>query len=252
MNSTPKYFGIIPTRYQSSRFPGKPLAEILGKPMFWHVYNRASKCEMLEKVVLATDDDRIYAAAQKLDVPVLMTASTHTCGTERVLEAAQKLNVPDDGVVINIQGDEPALKPQMLSELLAPFASPDVQVATLAHDISYEEAQNPDQVKVVVTKDDKAIYFSRFPIPFTREGKEASSYLGHIGIFAFRMETLTKFVSLETGYLESREKLEQLRLLENGFSIAVVKTGYKCFGVDRPEDLEVAIRILSEETADSI
>ncbi len=252
MNNKTKCYGIIPTRYQSSRFPGKPLVDILGKPMFWHVYNRASQCDLLEKVVLATDDDRIFEAAEKLNVPVLMTATTHKCGTERVLEAAQMLDVPEDGVVVNIQGDEPALKPQMLSDLLMPFSSPDIQVTTLAHDITYEEAQSPDQVKVVVGNDNNAIYFSRFPIPFTREGKESATYLGHIGIFAFRMETLTKFVSLETAHLESREKLEQLRLLENGFKIVVLQTDHKCFGVDRPEDLDIAIKILLEENSNNV
>ena len=252
MSDTPRYYGIIPIRYQSSRFPGKPLADILGKPMLWHVYTRASQCDLLEKVVLATDDDRIYTVAEELGIPILMTAATHKCGTERVLEAALKLDIPEDGVVINIQGDEPALKPAMLSELLVPFASPDVQVATLAHDISYEEAQNPDQVKVVVRNDNTALYFSRYPIPFTRGGNETEKYLGHVGIFAFRMETLKKFVALQATPLERREKLEQLRLLENGFPITIVKTEHKCFGVDRPEDLEVVLKILSAENVDNV
>ena len=121
MNFPPCY-GIIPVRYHSSRFPGKPLTPILGKPMFWHVYHQAVKCESLTKTVLATDDDRIFKAAADFDIPILMTSDKHTCGTERVLEAATLLNAEDDAVILNIQGDEPALEPAMLTELSAPFA----------------------------------------------------------------------------------------------------------------------------------
>ena len=143
MNSLSPCYGIIPTRYASSRFEGKPLALILGKPMIQHVYTRARQCPQLQHVVLATDDERIFSVAESLAIPVLMTSSHHTCGTERVLEAARLLSVPDDGVVINIQGDEPALEPEMLTALIAPFCSPEVQVTTLARQISAEEAQDP-------------------------------------------------------------------------------------------------------------
>lgn len=239
-------YGIIPTRYASSRFEGKPLADILGKPMIWHVYTRASQCPYLEKVVLATDDDRIYSAAQSYDIPVLMTRADHTCGTERVLEAALLLNIPDDGVVLNIQGDEPALEPEMLSQLISPFQSPEVQVTTLAHEISEQEARNPDQVKVVVGKNQKALYFSRSLIPYPRDGINDGFY-GHIGLYAFRKKTLEQFVALEKGILEKKEKLEQLRLLENDFPIHVVCTTHKGYGVDRPEDIAIVEEILRDK-----
>lgn len=246
MTALPKCYGIIPTRYASSRFKGKPLALILGKPMIWHVYARAKLCTELQEVVLATDDERIFTAAQKLAIPVLMTSSDHSCGTERVLEAAQLLKVPADGVILNIQGDEPALEPEMLSELLNPFADPAVQVTTLAHIITAEQAQDPDQVKVVLAADNKALYFSRSAIPYPRDGKDGP-YFGHIGLYGFRMKTLEEFVGLEKGSLEQREKLEQLRLLENGFPIQVVQTSHKGYGVDRPEDIAVVEEILKRK-----
>ncbi len=185
MRNLPKCYGIIPTRYASSRFNGKPLAEILGKPMFWHVHNRASQCPLLEKVVLATDDERIFKAAEALDIPVLMTGAEHTCGTERVLEAARLLEIPEGSVIVNIQGDEPTLEPDMLTELVMPFQSDAIQVTTLAHAITAEQAQGPDQVKVVMALDDSAIYFSRSAIPYARDGKNGN-YYGHMGIYAFR------------------------------------------------------------------
>ncbi len=243
MTDLPKCYGIIPTRYASSRFKGKPLATILGKPMIWHVYTRARQCTELEQVVLATDDDRIFTAAQELDIPALMTSTEHSCGTERVLEAAQILQVPNNGVILNIQGDEPALEPEMLSELLSPFTDPAVQVTTLAHEISSDQAQDPDLVKVVLAHSNKALYFSRSAIPYPRDGK-TGPYLGHIGLYGFRMKTLEEFVGLEKGALEQREKLEQLRLLENGFSIDVVKTSHNGYGVDRPEDIGIVERII--------
>jgi 3-deoxy-manno-octulosonate cytidylyltransferase (CMP-KDO synthetase) len=248
MSTQPRFIGVIPARFESSRFPGKPLAEILGKPMFWHVYQRASQCSNISEVVLATDDQRIYDTAQALNVPVLMTADTHRCGTERVLEAAGRLKAEENSVIVNIQGDEPALKPQMLEELLAPFDDPGVQVATLAHEISYDEALSPDKVKVVVNLKNHALYFSRHAIPFTRQEQGDTTYFGHIGIFAFRMKTLKTFVELPASPLEQREKLEQLRLLENGIEIKVVQTGFSCHGVDRPEDIKIAEQMLREES----
>ena len=246
MKKMPKCYGIIPTRYESSRFPGKSLAEILGKPMFWHVYDRACKCPLMEQVILATDDDRIFSAAKKMDVPVVMTSTSHLCGTDRVLEAARILKVPEDSVVVNIQGDEPALVPEMLSELVAPFESPDVQVTTLAHEITTEEAQNADNVKVVFSRNHQALYFSRFPIPYNRVGG-TGEYYGHIGLYAFKMSTLERFVSLPApSKLEYREKLEQLRLLENSIPIHIALTNHSSHGVDRPEDIEIVVEILKK------
>lgn len=243
----PDCYGIIPARYASSRFEGKPLAKILGKPMIWHVYTRASQCPLLKKVVLATDDKQIFNVAENLDIPVLMTSSSHTCGTERVLEAAQILKIPADGVVVNIQGDEPALAPEMLTELVNPFRDPEIQVTTLAHKIAGETARDPDQVKVVLAGDSRALYFSRAAIPYPRDEKD-EGYYGHIGLYAFRMEIMEQFVKLDKGVLEKKEKLEQLRLLENGFAIQVVITEHKGFGVDRPGDIAIVEQILRKQS----
>ncbi len=243
MNHLPKCYGIIPARYKSTRFPGKPLADILGKPMFWHVFNRARLCPELTRVVLATDDERIFSAAEKLDVPVVLTKVDHESGTDRVLEAAEFLKISQDAVVVNIQGDEPALNPSVISEMIVPFKNPDVLVTTPVRKITNEEAQNPDIVKVVFTLNQKALYFSRSPIPCSREHRESEFY-GHIGLYAFRMNVLRHFVALEPGRLEKTEKLEQLRLLENDIPVHVMVTKHKSIGVDRPEDIEKVSKIL--------
>ena len=243
MTALPKCFGIIPARYQSTRFPGKALADINGKPMIWHVYTQAAKCNDLSSVVLATDDERIRSEADKWEIPVVMTRTDHHSGTDRVLEAAAKISVPADAVVVNIQGDEPALDPAMIAELLRPFSKQDAQAATLAREINTAEAANPDIVKVVFNGDGRALYFSRSLIPHHRSLRE-HRYYGHIGIYAFRMTTLKKFVTLRPSRLEITEKLEQLRLLENNFPIHIVLTKHQSIGVDRPEDIETVSRII--------
>ena len=245
MTNLPKCYGIIPARYGSTRFPGKPLAEILGKPMFWHVFKRADRCPQLSKTILATDDNRIISAAKNLNVPVIKTRDDHLSGTDRVLEAAELLNVPEDAVVVNIQGDEPTLEPDMLTELIRPFISSDVQVTTLARKIDTKEAKNPDRVKVVFSKSGGALYFSRALIPYYHSEQRREFY-GHIGLYAFRMNILRQFVELGPSGLEITEKLEQLRLLENEIPVHVVITEYQSVGVDRPEDLKIVSRILGK------
>jgi 3-deoxy-manno-octulosonate cytidylyltransferase (CMP-KDO synthetase) len=214
--------------------------------MFWHVFNRASQCPELTRVVLATDDDRIFSAAEKLDVPVVMTREDHESGTDRVIEAAEFLKVSKDAVVINIQGDEPALKPSIISELIVPFINPDVLVTTPIRKITSEEAENPDIVKVVFTLNGKALYFSRSPIP-CQMGNQRSELYGHIGLYAFRMNALRRFVALPPGHLERTEKLEQLRLLENEIPVHVLVTKHRSIGVDRPDDIEKVSKILKKE-----
>ncbi|WP_035041407.1 3-deoxy-manno-octulosonate cytidylyltransferase [Desulfovibrio sp. X2] len=241
----PPCYGIIPARYASTRFPGKPLVEILGKPMFWHVWARASRCPELRTVVLATDDERIEAAAKKHGVPVVMTRSDHVSGTDRVNEAAALLGVEEEAVVVNIQGDEPALDPAMLSHLVAPFADEAVRAATLAHAIDAERAAVPDQVKVVFTVRRDALYFSRAAVPHPRNA-DGAGFFGHIGMYAFRRSTLARFTTLPQGELEKRESLEQLRLLENDIPIRVVLVETGTRGVDRPEDLAAVTALLSE------
>jgi len=245
MTNLPKCYGIIPARYGSTRFPGKPLAEILGKPMFWHVFKRASRCPQLSKTVLATDDNRIILAAKHLNVPVIKTRDDHLSGTDRVLEAAELLNVPENAVVINIQGDEPTLDPELLTDLIRPFISSDVLVTTPARKIDAKEAENPDRVKLVFSKNGRALYFSRSPIPYYHREQRGEFY-GHIGLYAFRMNILRQFVKFGPSDLEITEKLEQLRLLENNIPVHVVITGYQSVGVDRPEDLEIVSRILAK------
>lgn len=246
MSSMPRCHGFVPARYASSRFPGKPLAEILGKPMFWHVCTRAMQCPELESVYLATDDERIFQAAKDLDIPVIMTAPNHPSGTDRIHEAACALGLGGSDVVVNIQGDEPALAPGMLSQLLAPFTDAEVQATTLAHQISHERAQISDQVKVIWTNRGDALYFSRSVIPHGT--KKDQPIWGHIGMYAYRFATLERFTSLAPGRLEQCERLEQLRLLENGIPIRVVPTEYITRGVDRPSDIE-AVQALMTESA---
>lgn len=172
-----------------------------------------------------------------------MTAAEHPSGTDRVIEAASRLDIPENAVVVNIQGDEPLLAPEMLNELVAPFASPHVRITTLARRLSSDEADNPHRVKVVTADGGRALYFSRSKIPYYR-GNTGRSYLGHIGLYAFRMEALRAFERLRPGRLEVIESLEQLRLLENGLDIHVVVTDHDSIGVDTPEDLEKAARIM--------
>jgi len=245
MKEVPVCYGIIPARYDSSRFPGKPLADICGKPMLWHVYNQACKCSSFKKNILATDDERIFSVAESYDIPVVMTKKDHPSGSDRVLEAAELCDIPDNAVVVNIQGDEPLIDPAMLLELVKPFENADIDVTTLGHIINCDDAQNPNRVKIALSNSGRALYFSRSIIPFPRDNAE-TDYYGHIGLYAFRMTALRKFVSMDTGKLENTEKLEQLRLLENDIPIQVVLTEHKSIGVDTPEDLETVISILKE------
>ena len=251
MNTSIPCYGIIPARYDSSRFPGKPLADIWGRPMFWHVYAHAKRASVLKNIVLATDDERIAEAALEWEIPCVMTRRDHASGTDRVFEAASKLGVEPHAVIVNIQGDEPALDPAVIEQLVRPFLDGTVQVSTLATPISPERAASPNQVKVVTAANGDALYFSRSRIPFDREGGDGE-ILGHIGLYAFRMGALERFVSLPQSPLEKREKLEQLRFLENGVPIRVVRVeGYEAHGVDTPEDLETIRELLAEHTCTS-
>ena len=247
MNTPPVCHAIIPARYASTRFPGKPLAMILGRPMIWHVYTRAMACPSLASVTLATDDERILDACAELNIPALQTSSAHPSGTDRVLEAARALDLPPDAVVVNVQGDEPALRPEMLTQLTDAFEDPAVQVATLAKEVPAAMVRDPNRAKVVTDAAGNALYFSRAPIPFDRDLEPGCAVpaLVHIGLYAFRVRALELFASLPLGRLEDREKLEQLRLLENGIPIRVMMTQHDSVAVDHPEDIakaEAAIR----------
>ncbi len=240
-----EFWGIIPARYQSTRFPGKPLATILGKPMYQWVYEQACRCGQLERVVLATDSDAIAAHARDHDVPVVMTRNDHPSGTDRVREAADKMDIPESAVIINIQGDEPALHPEMLSELIRPFSDPMVQVTTLIRREDRRSDNDPHQVKVVVDNAANALYFSRAAIPMDFDGRETNWYR-HIGLYAYRLPALRKFVLLGTGTLERIEKLEQLRLLENGIPIRTVTTRHRSQGVDHPADVATVEQLIRQ------
>jgi 3-deoxy-manno-octulosonate cytidylyltransferase (CMP-KDO synthetase) len=217
--------------------------------MFWHVYQRACQCPDLERVVLATDSRRIAEAAHAHGVPCIMTRADHPSGTDRVLEAAETLALPEDAVVVNIQGDEPALHPEMLTELARPFQDEAVQVATLISPMQPDQCADRDQVKVVVDNLGNALYFSRAVIPHARDARPAA-YYRHIGLYAFRMAVLRRFLALGPGRLEQTEKLEQLRLLENGIPIRTVLTRHRSLGVDRPEDIDIVARWLTSPDKD--
>lgn len=231
------FIGVIPARYASTRFPGKPLALIHGKPMIQWVYERASLAH-LQKVVVATDDQRIFDATKAFGGEVVMTASTHQSGTERCAEVAEVLHLNEEDVVINIQGDEPYIHPESIQLLVEMFDSPQVQIATLAKEfLPEEDPLNPNMVKVVRSSSNRALLFSRSPIPYYRNNEVEQQYLKHIGIYAYRYPVLEKIVHLPVSHLENAEKLEQLRWLENDFPIFVSLCHFESIAIDTPEDL---------------
>jgi 3-deoxy-manno-octulosonate cytidylyltransferase (CMP-KDO synthetase) len=232
--------GLIPARYGSSRFPGIPLALLHEMPMIQHVYERAIQSEVLEEVVVATDDERIKDCVEGFGGRALMTSPNHSCGTERLAEAANLLRLSPEDIVVNIQGDQPFIVPDVIQELVRPLLlRPELPMATVATTLTREEElTDPNRVKVVLNREGLALYFSRAPIPYHRAPGEKPLYLRHIGIYAYRRAFLETFVRLAPGALEQAEKLEQLRALEHGYPIAVSITKYDCPEVDTPEDLE--------------
>ncbi|WP_167605115.1 3-deoxy-manno-octulosonate cytidylyltransferase [Maribellus sediminis] len=243
-----KFAGIIPARYQSTRFPGKPLAMIKNKPMIQWVYENASKA--LGQVWVATDDKRIFEAVRAFGGNVVETLPTHQSGTDRCAEAARIVAKDTDfDVVINIQGDEPFIKPEQIEVLKSCFQDETVDVATLVKKIETEEELfNPNRPKVVMDAKRNALYFSRSPIPFMRGEQEANwhvkhNFWAHIGLYAFRAEVLQQLTKLEQTPLELAESLEQLRWLENGYKIKTAETSFRTIGIDTPEDLEAALQL---------
>ena len=241
-----KFIGIIPARYASTRFPGKPLVEICGKTVIRRVYEQARKA--LETVVVATDDDRIYDAVEAFGGNVVMTRPDHKCGTDRCLEAYLAITTPTwreqndtDTVVINIQGDEPFIQPEQIEALMACFDHPDTQIATLVRPFTDKDTQadleNPNTPKV---QWDKATGIAQM---FSRKVIACAdgSHYRHIGIYAFRADVLQQITKLSQSPLEIEERLEQLRWLENGYPIHVGVTNIQTIGIDTPQDLEKAI-----------
>lgn len=234
-----KIIAAIPARYNSTRFPGKLLAELKGKPVLQHTYENVLNTGLFAHVVVATDDERIRKVAAGFPANAVMTRDDHASGTDRIAEVCRDI---DFDIVINVQGDEPFIGREPLRKLIQAFAEPQVQVASLMCRFE-KDFTNPNIVKVVCDKNNFALYFSRSPIPFDRDKSGTALYWQHIGVYAFRREALFTFVKLPRSRLEETEKLEQLRLLENGIRIQMVETDYKGFGIDTPEDLERARKL---------
>ena len=239
-----RFVGIIPARFASTRFPGKPLVDIGGKSMIQRVYEQVSK--VLADVYVATDDQRIFDAVLAFGGKAIMTSDQHKSGTDRCYEAYSKLSGNFD-VVINVQGDEPFIQPEQIETLKDCFKSTETEIATLAKRFTekdgFEALNNPNSPKLVVNKSDEAMYFSRSIIPFRRGAETAdwillNTYLKHVGIYAYRADVLRQLTQLEQSPLEISESLEQLRWLENGFRIKVGYTDVETVGIDTPEDLE--------------
>jgi 3-deoxy-manno-octulosonate cytidylyltransferase (CMP-KDO synthetase) len=236
----PSTIVVIPARYESTRFPGKPLALIAGRPMIEHVYRRASGARGVLRVLVATDDERIFDAVTRFGGDAVMTSAAHATGTDRLAEVAPAL---DCEVVVNVQGDEPLVAPEMIEQAIAPFVSdPALQMTSLRSAISSpDDLRDPNVVKVVVDREDFALYFSRAPIPCDRDGQTdgAREPIGwrHIGLYAYRRTFLPRYAALASTPLERRERLEQLRALEHGIRIKVPATAHEALGVDTPDDL---------------
>ncbi len=236
---------VIPARYASSRFPGKVLAPLCGKVMIQHVYERAVASNA-DEVYIAADDEKVNEAVKKFGGKCIMTSPDHQSGTDRIFEAVNSLPEKPE-IIINVQGDEPLIPTSVINELIQVMQdNPDLPMATVAVKLEREFINDPNKVKVIFTKDQRAIYFSRAPIPFLRDGGTPTPAYLHWGIYAYRFDALKRFVSLPTGRLENCEKLEQLRVLEDGMPIYVLISDLQSVGVDTPEDLEEAERKMKE------
>ena len=238
-----KVLVIIPARYASTRFPAKPLALLDGKPIIEHVYRQAMKAAT--DVVVATDDERIMACVEGFGGRAVMTSTEHQSGTDRCYEALQRVGAEYD-IVVNVQGDEPFIQPEQITSLVECFKDEDTDIATMVKPFAVEDGiealENPNSPKVVLSRDMKAIYFSRSVIPYMRgvereEWLKHHTYYKHLGIYAFRSKVLAEVTALPQSSLELTEKLEQLRWLENGYVIGVAMTNIETIGIDTPEDL---------------
>ena len=248
-----EFIAIIPSRYASTRFPGKPLADMDGKPMIQRVYEQVKKA--VAEVWVATDDARIFDVVQSFGGNVVMTSPLHRSGTDRCFEAYRKIGKNAD-VVINVQGDEPFIQPEQIDRLKNCFDSPEVQLATLVKPFRKEEGIealfNPASPKVVINKNFEALYFSRSVIPYVRDIDQSQwldyhVFYKHIGIYGYRTDILEEIVSLPQSTLEKAESLEQLRWIENGYRIRVGVTNIETIGIDTPQDMERALQFLENE-----
>ena len=235
---------IIPARYESTRFPGKPLAEISSKPMIEWVVNAAKGSKLADKIIVATEDERIFNFVKTLNVECYITSKDHKCGTDRICEVVKKYS--EIKLVVNLQGDEPLMPSEYIDKVLEPLISNQAQMTSLIAPLTNtEDLTNPNIVKAVMDKDNFALYFSRSQIPFNRDNRKDIKYFRHIGIYGYTRETILKFSLLSPSPLEITEQLEQLRCLENRIKIklAVVSKAYPA--VDRPEDVDVVERVFA-------
>lgn len=246
-----KFIGIIPARYSSSRFPGKPLADMAGKPMIQRVYEQVKLA--LDEVWVATDDTRILEAVEAFSGNAVMTSASHKSGTDRCKEAYQKIN-KDFDVIINIQGDEPFIQPEQINAIKDCFDTPNIELATLVKPFKkedgFEALFNNNSPKVVINNNNEAIYFSRSIIPYIRdvhhtEWLDKHTFYKHIGMYAYRVDILNKITELPQSSLELAESLEQLRWIENGYKIKVGYTNVETIGIDTPDDMEKALKLLN-------
>ncbi len=243
-----KAVGVIPARWGSTRFPGKPLVLVAGKPLLQWVIEGASQASRLSEICVATDDERIAGLARSLGVRVVMTDSELPTGTDRVWRAAQEL---EGDIIVNIQGDEPLIDGRLLDALVAPFFDDEcLEMATLGRSLDNDALHSPNTAKIVLNERDEAIYFSRFPIPYSRRSADQEAHLTgalkHIGIYAFRREFLARFCAQPPTALEVNEGLEQLRALFLGARIRVVRVEHEAYGVDTPDDVQKIEAIIAK------
>lgn len=237
-----KTLGVIPARLASTRLPRKVLRTLAGKPMLAWVYQAAKACTLLDEVIIATDSEEVIALAAQYGLPAMMTPADCASGTDRVHAVAQTIAAK---IYVNIQGDEPLLRPAHFDALLKPFERPEVEVTTLSTPCTPDQITNPNAVKVVTASNGKALYFSRATIPYDRDNVGGVDYRKHLGIYAYRRDVLQRFPSLPPSRLEAIEKLEQLRFLENGIDVYVSQTTHDTIGVDTEEDMKLAEALLS-------
>ena len=238
-----KTVAVIPARWASTRFEGKVLADINGKPMIEHVWRRVKEAQNIDEVLIACDDEKVKNAAENFGASVVMTSPDHPSGSDRIAEAVKDSEAE---IILNVQGDEPLIDPKLIDELTLALQGDDSSVMATAIKLidNDEDLENPNVVKAVVDKHGHALYFSRSTIPYDRDGERCEAYK-HLGIYAYRREFLLEYVKMPQSVLEKTERLEQLRVLENGFKIKTIVTDMETIGVDTPEDLEKVLDKLS-------
>jgi 3-deoxy-manno-octulosonate cytidylyltransferase (CMP-KDO synthetase) len=243
--------GVIPARYGATRFEGKLLKDLCGKPVIQHVYERAKKAKTLDELIVAADDERIVKAVEGFGGKAVLTSKTHSTGTDRLTEVVNQIDVK---LIVNIQGDEPLIQPLLIDDLVRTMQDADeaetVMATVVKKSQSAEEFKSPDVVKAIVNQKGYALYFSRSPIPTNlKPGEDKGFFYKHIGIYAYRKDFLFTFKKLAKSNLEKNEKLEQLRALEAGYRIKAIETKFETVGVDTPQDLKLAEELLKKELA---